>query len=74
LGGIGIGVSNALFGWITSGRFSAVAAGILLLMNIVVMMIPTDFDVFRKIAFALSNFIILSIWLTIQKENADLSR
>ena len=69
MGGIGTAVSNSLFGWIASGRFSAATAGVLLATNVAVMLIPVV--VLRLILFALTNFFFLYVWLTIRDNGVD---
>ncbi len=61
--GIGVGLSHALFAWITSGRLAIVPIIVLITINPALLMISADHSYFRFASFAVSNFIVLCLWL-----------
>lgn len=63
IGGLCIGFFHATFAWIVSGRMLPLFVGSLLLANIAVVLIPSDYGIWRWAAFALANFLLLYIWL-----------
>jgi len=63
IGGLCIGLIQATFGRILSGRMPALFISSLVLANIAVLLIPSDYGIWRWAAFALANFLLLAIWL-----------
>lgn len=63
-GGLCFGFLYATFGWIASGRMPPLFASGLVVANIAVALIPSHYGIWRGTAFALTNFLLLSIWLT----------
>jgi hypothetical protein len=62
-GGLCIGLFHAAFAWIVSRRMPPLFAGSLLVANIAVLLIPSHYGMWRWTAFALANFLLVTVWL-----------